>query len=78
MNVEFRSVPFSAVEADALLLLHFEDAESPAHEWFGELAASGESKGKLPPSAWLPPAPAPPRLLRPPSFGNSPAPPCAP
>lgn len=47
MKVEFRSTPFSAVEADALLLLHFEDAETPAHEWFGELAASGESKGKL-------------------------------
>jgi leucyl aminopeptidase len=47
MNVEFRSIPFSAVEADALLLLHFEDAATPAHEWFGELAASGESKGKL-------------------------------
>lgn len=47
MNVEFRSIPFSAVEADALLLLHFEGAESHPHEWFSELAASGESKGKL-------------------------------
>jgi len=47
MNVEFRSTSFSSVAADALLMLQFEDDPSPAHEWFGELAASGESKGKL-------------------------------
>ena len=47
MIVEFRSTSFSSVAADALLMLQFEDDPSPAHEWFGELAASGESKGKL-------------------------------
>ncbi|MFN7646037.1 MAG: leucyl aminopeptidase [Acidobacteriota bacterium] len=47
MNVEFHSIPFSSVAADALLMLHFEDDASPAHEWFSELAASGEAKGKV-------------------------------
>jgi leucyl aminopeptidase len=47
MIVEFRSTSFFSVAADALLMLQFEDDPSPAHEWFGELVASGESKGKL-------------------------------